>query len=336
MSGQVATQASYTPPSDPQALLAAVEPYYNYSDPSLKPWHLKASYQLFDPEGKPSEQGTLEYWWLSPHVYRSTWTSPRGAHSVWHLSDDSYATVDSGEDLNFIEELLRQDLVSPLRLLASESQSKARLQAKNVKFGSTQYPCIVSTAESALANLPVSMGVLGNTYCFDPQVPALRFSNTFGMITTEFNKVAKTQGRYLPLEVDIVGGREKILVAHVDAVDLLQPSDPALIPPKDAVRAEYVAIEPPEEIVSGRLTKSVHPIYPAEAKERRIQGTVLLSATIEADGTVHNIQAVLSPDKSLTDAAIEAVSHWKYEPSTWNGKPVAAKTLIHVVFQISS
>lgn len=32
-------------PKDPRAILAAAAPYYDFSDPALKPFHLKASYQ---------------------------------------------------------------------------------------------------------------------------------------------------------------------------------------------------------------------------------------------------------------------------------------------------
>jgi hypothetical protein len=31
---------------DPRAILAAAAPFYDFSDPALKPWHLKAAYQL--------------------------------------------------------------------------------------------------------------------------------------------------------------------------------------------------------------------------------------------------------------------------------------------------
>jgi hypothetical protein len=33
------------------------------NDVEMKPWHLKIKFQLFDPNGKPVETGTLEEWW---------------------------------------------------------------------------------------------------------------------------------------------------------------------------------------------------------------------------------------------------------------------------------
>lgn len=66
-------------PSDPRAILEAARPFYDFTSDQLKPWHLKVSYQMYDDKEHPTEQGTFEYWWASPEVYRSSWT--RGAMS---------------------------------------------------------------------------------------------------------------------------------------------------------------------------------------------------------------------------------------------------------------
>jgi len=44
-------------PSDPRELFAAAAPFYDFTSPELKPWHLKATYQLYDENGKNSEEG---------------------------------------------------------------------------------------------------------------------------------------------------------------------------------------------------------------------------------------------------------------------------------------
>src|SRR5580700_3890421 len=82
-------------PKDPRALLEMAAPLYDFTDPSLKPWHLKATYQLYDQSGKPSEQGTFEYWWASPKVYRTTWTRPSATRTDWATSDGAIHRKDS-------------------------------------------------------------------------------------------------------------------------------------------------------------------------------------------------------------------------------------------------
>src|SRR5271157_3323072 len=101
-------------PKEPRAIFDAAAPYYDFADPSLKPWHLMANYQLYDADGKPGEQGTYEYWWASPRVYRSTWTRPSATHTDWHTADGKYAYLATGEPLNYFEYKLQSALFSPL------------------------------------------------------------------------------------------------------------------------------------------------------------------------------------------------------------------------------
>ncbi len=98
-SGQTATGTTQSLPDDPQKLLAAAEPFYNFNSPELKPWHLKATYQLYDDKGNPSEQGTYEYWWASPQVYRSTWTRRKATYSDWHTADGRHLVLAMGNAL---------------------------------------------------------------------------------------------------------------------------------------------------------------------------------------------------------------------------------------------
>lgn len=63
-------------------------------------------------------------------------------------------------------------------------------------------------------------------------------------------------------------------------------------------------------VTSGLLMKEVKPEYPPLARQARIQGTVVLHAIIDKDGSVQNLQ-VISGHLILTPAAIQAVKQWK-------------------------
>jgi TonB family protein len=75
------------------------------------------------------------------------------------------------------------------------------------------------------------------------------------------------------------------------------------------------------EITPGRLVYRVDPQYPKEARKQNIQGAVLLQVTVEKNGNVDDI-AILSGDLVLADAAVDAVSAWRFEPYTQSGSPV--------------
>ena len=60
-----------------------------------------------------------------------------------------------------------------------------------------------------------------------------------------------------------------------------------------------------------RLIKLVPPKYPSLASKSRVQGTVVLEATLREDGTVDAIQW-FPAIPLLVNAAIDCVKQWRY------------------------
>ena len=82
-----------------------------------------------------------------------------------------------------------------------------------------------------------------------------------------------------------------------------------------------------------KLLHQVHPIYPPDAKEKKIEGTVILDAIIGKDGTVEHISVKSGPD-ALQKSALDAVQQWRYEPYLLNGDPVEVETTINIIFSL--
>jgi periplasmic protein TonB len=78
----------------------------------------------------------------------------------------------------------------------------------------------------------------------------------------------------------------------------------------------------------------VNPVYPPDAKQNRIQGTVRLEILIEKDGHVSNVTIVTGPPE-LTQSASDAVSQWLYKPTLLNGNPVTVLTTVDVNYTFS-
>ena len=88
-------------------------------------------------------------------------------------------------------------------------------------------------------------------------------------------------------------------------------------------------------VEAARLITKVQPIYPASAKERGAQGSVLLHAIVSKDGRPLSMQVLNSQiDPELARAAVEAVSQWRYQPTLLNGEPVEIDTTIAVNFTL--
>jgi periplasmic protein TonB len=86
-------------------------------------------------------------------------------------------------------------------------------------------------------------------------------------------------------------------------------------------------------VMAGNLIAKTVPQYPTIAKAARIQGTVVLQATISKAGLIENLRVISGPPM-LQQAAMDAVRSWRYKPYLLNGDPVEVETTINVVFNL--
>jgi TonB family protein len=76
------------------------------------------------------------------------------------------------------------------------------------------------------------------------------------------------------------------------------------------------------------------PIYPEEARLAHIQGVVILQTIIDAKGDVTDIRVLKGLPSGLTEAAVAAVSQWRFRPATLEGVPVAVHYLVTISFSV--
>ncbi|MGA8367199.1 MAG: TonB family protein [Candidatus Acidiferrales bacterium] len=117
-----------------------------------------------------------------------------------------------------------------------------------------------------------------------------------------------------------------------------QDTGQSIAVPNAAAPSSEAAPKPMRIRVGGNVEQAmlihqVTPIYPAEAKEAHVQGTVVLHAIIMTDGTIKDLQLVSGPPM-LCQAAMDAVRQWTYKPYLLNGNPVEVDTTISVVFTL--
>ena len=76
------------------------------------------------------------------------------------------------------------------------------------------------------------------------------------------------------------------------------------------------------------------PKYSEEARQNKIQGTVVLWLVVGADGKPSSIKVNRGVGHGLDEEAIEAVKQWKFEPATLNGQPVPVMINVEVNFRL--
>jgi TonB family protein len=85
----------------------------------------------------------------------------------------------------------------------------------------------------------------------------------------------------------------------------------------------------------GHLLSRVEPIYPEEAKQQGIQGTVKLHAIIGRQGSVENLESV-DGSAVLVAAAMNAVRQWRYTETLLAGQSVETEEDIAITFRLSN
>ncbi len=88
------------------------------------------------------------------------------------------------------------------------------------------------------------------------------------------------------------------------------------------------------DIVEPERIHYVRPVYPELARKARMEGAVIVQATVGRDGRVKDVEMLRPLGLGLDVAAIDAVRQWRYTPTYYNGEPVEVLLTITVVFEL--
>jgi protein TonB len=79
----------------------------------------------------------------------------------------------------------------------------------------------------------------------------------------------------------------------------------------------------------------VLPRYPPRAEARGIEGWVGLEITVTPAGTVNDARVVdASPKEIFDQAALEAIRRWRFKPAFKEGRAVAQRATLKMMFRL--
>jgi protein TonB len=88
------------------------------------------------------------------------------------------------------------------------------------------------------------------------------------------------------------------------------------------------------DIKEPKKIKDQKPVYPQIAQTAKVQGIVIIEATIGKDGSVKDAK-VLRSVPLLDQAALDAVRQWKFTPTLLNNVPVEVVMTVTVNFTLN-
>ena len=150
--------------------------------------------------------------------------------------------------------------------------------------------------------------------------------------TTKTTKTEKTE----PSDGLVVYEQGKVVFRTPSAAKASLPAVGNSSPIQNAVNtegvaaAESAAISPP---ATSFLLQRVEPEYPEDARQRHIEGPVVLKVLVGTDGAVQELK-VVSGDPLLAKAATDAVRRWRFQPHHLDNRLVEFETRITVNFAL--
>jgi TonB family protein len=320
-----ATSANEAPaatlPSDPKALMLLAAKTNGLTGDDVKPWHLKASYTLYDDNGKESDYGTFEEWWAGEKLDKQVLTLGKG---TWIETIDSHGDFETDRD-NLPPELdskisfqpsfqssflssIRTQFVTPF---PTESQHlKIEYTSKNIQSGTLQLKCLRANYMSS--TMPLDF--FNQFYCLSLESRSLRI-----MISSDYidqvlrNDPKQYEGKWIPHELQFLHNRKVRIKAKLETLEEIGTVRLEDYTPLPGSILKQKTIPIMAAVTQGYLIKEVKPDYPMDAKLAGIQGAVVLRGVIGKDGHVKNLLVVSGP-VLLQNAALQAVRQWKFKP----------------------
>jgi TonB family protein len=87
-------------------------------------------------------------------------------------------------------------------------------------------------------------------------------------------------------------------------------------------------IEPPS------LLREVKPDYSEQARQRHIEGDVVMEIVVRRDGTVGDVRVIDGLGYGLDERAMQAVRQWRFSPARRRGAPVNVMVEVAMEFKI--
>ncbi len=111
---------------------------------------------------------------------------------------------------------------------------------------------------------------------------------------------------------------------------------PAPLPGQAAARQQPLR---PGQDVGVEIPRKIHdvpPVYPTQARAARVQGVVVLEVTIDEQGRAADVRVLREASHGLTEAAVDAVCQWRWEPTIHEGRAVPVIITTTVKFWLES
>jgi hypothetical protein len=213
---------------DPKQLMLLAARTNGLSRQGVKPWHLKASFSLYDSDGNASDQGTLEISWVNDHQYKIAWTGATFSRTYYGTKKGILVFGRA----NLVPASLgwaANEFVWPT--LPPETLKELKFERRDEDAGGTELACLTLKDPKGVTR----GGFQIPTYCLDSNLPILRIGTHEGDSHRFLrNNIFSFQNRYVPTDIVAVIANRTDLRVHLEDLEVLKTiNDADFEPPPD-------------------------------------------------------------------------------------------------------
>lgn len=284
------------------------------------PFHLVASFESFDHEGRSTGKGTIDELWEGPTRYRQSLTLP----------DGRLLEVDNGTQLWrtgtwTLLESISLGMNSVLAPFYARPATSQRLSYEVPPKTHEGLECIGT--EPDLPGISNDVRLAMTTYCMERGNHLIRLVSRPNSKEITFNNVEPFGKKFIARSVQVGIMGRVVLQLHVNVLEAADNFDAlAVIPPVNAQLLSFHRADRPYvsgELMRGQLLKKVSPLYP----QAGLRGQILVKLHIDTTGVVNQVEIIKSENQILEAPVLTAVKQWKFRVSYQGTKPVPVDTI---------
>lgn len=198
-------------------------------------------------------------------------------------------------------------MVPDAKLVVTHIQSRAKHEVRSNEAGYFEF-----------------VGLPAGEYLFESQFPGFAPLQDTLMLSAR-----QTMQRNVALQLGSV--EETITVRHSAS----GAESPRKAPRRGPAAAKPCSASP----IGGRIQPplkldDVKPEYPVNLRDASVEGQVLMEGRIGTDGFIRELRVVEAMQPDLADAAVAAVTRWRFAPTRLNCNPVETNIQVRVNFTV--
>lgn len=262
---------------------------------------------------------------------------PLQGHITWKWANkDLWAWYVSLEDYQEIQvrngEMVYTKRNAPFTPLAL-THLQSMLNVADFDSGNWEIQKIKPEDGLACVQLKRHRGNYRRKICMEPDskhVVSVEFKDSDDTDKQEFGSYQPFRDNVYPRELKYFEHGISQLQLRVVSLQDQTFEDSVFTPPQNSiVRRKCENMMPPIAV------KQPDPQYPPAAAQNRLMGTTTVAFTVEANGSVSDIQIVQTAEHEMDRQTVETIKKWKFKPAMCGIEPVAADISVQVNFRLS-